>query len=58
MTSRPCASSSLPARPPNPVEIAEKGSAAFFEVYAGTEWDAHRRGATPIARIIGASLKQ
>src|SRR5450755_1856881 len=36
---------------PNPVEIAEDGSAAIFEVYVGTDWDAHRRGA-PIARII------
>src|ERR1035438_3514406 len=25
---------------PNPVEIAEDGSAAIFEVYAGTDWDA------------------
>ena len=37
---------------PNPVEIAEDGSAAIFEVYAGPEWDAHRAGAAPIARII------
>jgi hypothetical protein len=37
---------------PNPVEIAEDGSAAVFDVYAGTQWDAHRRSATPIARII------
>lgn len=40
--------------PPNstssPVEIAEDGSAAVFEVYPGTEWDAHRTGA-PVARI-------
>ncbi len=37
---------------PNPVEIAEDGSAAMFDVYAGTEWDAHRSGAAPIARVI------
>lgn len=37
---------------PNPVEIAEDGSVAVFDVYAGTEWDAHRRGAAPLARII------
>jgi hypothetical protein len=37
---------------PNPVEIAEDGSAAIFEVYVGTDWDAHRRGDAPIARII------
>ena len=36
---------------PNPVEIAEDGSAAIFEVYDGTDGDAHRRGA-PMARII------
>lgn len=37
---------------PNPVEVAEDGSAAIFEVCAGTDWDAHRGGAAPIARIM------
>ncbi len=36
----------------NPVEIAEDGSAAVFDVYAGMEWNAHRRGDPPLSRII------
>ncbi len=36
----------------NPVEIAEDGSAAVFDVYAGMEWNAHRRGDEPLSRII------
>jgi hypothetical protein len=36
---------------PNPVEIAEDGSAAVFAVYEGTEFDAHRNGSEPIARV-------
>jgi hypothetical protein len=36
---------------PNPVEIAEDGSAATFDVYAGTEWNA-RKSTAPIARVI------
>ena len=36
----------------NPVQIANDGSAAAFDIYAGTDWDAHRRGIAPIARVI------
>jgi len=36
----------------NPVQIADDGSAAAFDIYAGTDWDAHRRGIAPIARVI------
>ena len=36
----------------NPVQIADDGSAAAFDIYAGTDWDAHRRGIPPIARVI------
>ena len=39
-----------PGMTPKPVEIAEDGSAAVFDVYAGTEWDATSVAA--IARII------
>ena len=36
----------------NPVEIADDGSAAVFDIYAGTDWDAHRNEVAPIARVI------
>ncbi len=36
----------------NPVEIADDGSAAVFDIYAGTDWDAHRTEVAPIARVI------
>ncbi len=36
----------------NPVEIADDGSAAVFDIYAGTDWDAHRGDVAPIARVI------
>ena len=36
---------------PNPVEIAEDGSAATFDVYTGTDWNA-RANTVPIARVI------
>jgi hypothetical protein len=39
-----------PDSTPNAVEIAEDGSAAAFDVYPGTERDAHLTG-HPIARI-------
>ncbi len=36
---------------PNPVEIAEDGSAAIFEVRVGTDWDTQGHG-QPNARIV------
>jgi hypothetical protein len=35
---------------PKPVEISEDGSAAVFELYAGTEWEA--TNGAPIGRVI------
>jgi len=34
------------------VEIADDGSVAVFDIYAGTDWDAHRGNVAPIARVI------
>ncbi len=39
-----------PGTTPKPVEIAEDESAAVFDLYAGTGWDA--TDGAPIARII------
>jgi hypothetical protein len=35
---------------PKPVEISEDGSAAAFELYAGTDWEA--TNGAPIGRVI------
>ena len=35
---------------PKPIEISEDGSAAVFELYAGTEWEA--TNGAPIGRVI------
>jgi hypothetical protein len=35
-----------------PVEIAEDGSAAVFEVFASSEWGVEHSEATPLARVI------
>ncbi len=36
----------------NPVEIADDGSAAVFDISEGIDWDAHRGDVAPIARVI------
>jgi hypothetical protein len=39
-----------PGTTPKPVEISEDGSAAVFDVYAGTDWQATNDA--PIGRVI------
>jgi len=42
----------------NPVKIADDGSAEVIDIYAGTDWDAHRGDVAPLAAssCVGSAL--